>query len=370
LLLGPVTGLIPFKVFEGLVPYFAAFTLAIILFDSGLGFPLGKALVNAPRAIILAILGSTFSILAVTPLAMFVLGWSPTASILLGAIISGTSSVIVITTAGKLPINYKAKNMLLLESVFTDAIVVVVSVILIRILTLEEAMLSFGGVLREVVGSLIIGVILGGLLAFLLSYVIRKIQQKAYSDAFTLGAVMLVYGVAEHIGGNGAISVFTFGLILGNMNQITEMLRHTSPNLRALNRVQDINEPNIRSESRKFHAQIAFLMKTFFFALLGMMFYIPEPGIVLMSVGVVAGLFLARIIAVNLSSWGMGLSNLDKWVMVFICSRGLAAAVLASLTYQLPISETVRNITTQIIAFTAIITSLTPLIIKARNPSG
>ncbi|GBC69751.1 hypothetical protein HRbin01_01455 [archaeon HR01] len=216
---------------------------------------------------------------------------------------------------------------------------------------------------REVVGSLIIGIIVGVLFAFLFTHIFRKIHQKLFVDAFTLGIVIMVYGLAEQFGGNGVVSVFAFGLVLGNMQQINQALNGSG--LLSESRTRGFQNPLFSGfADKKFHAQIAFLMKTYFFALLGMMFHLPNILMFLLSIAIVALLLLARYLMIYVASFGAKITRKERILMTLLCSRGLAAAVLASLTYQLPITDTIRVVTIQVIMITAIISSLIPLVVK------
>lgn len=102
---------------------------------------------------------------------------------------------------GKVQMSSKARVLLTLESVFSDAIVVVVAIILMRILSIPAQGFTVGIFAREVVGSTVIGVIIGATLAFLFSKILPMIEKKLYGDIFILGAVILLYGFSEQLGG-------------------------------------------------------------------------------------------------------------------------------------------------------------------------
>jgi NhaP-type Na+/H+ or K+/H+ antiporter len=172
---------------------------------------------------------------------------------------------------------------------------------------------------------------------------------------------MLVYGIAEHFGGNGAIGVFVFGLVLGNMHQINRILDGSLLSLES--RAGRVQTPPQLAD-KKFHAQIAFLLRKYFFAMLGVMFYLPDTGLIFLSIGIVGLLLLVRFLMINMVGFGMKIPRQDKVFMTMLCARGLAAAVLASLTYSLPIADIIRNVTTQVVLFTSIISSLIAVAVK------
>lgn len=80
-----------------------------------------------------------------------------------------------------------------------------------------------------------------------------------------------------------------------------------------------------------FHAELAFLIRTFFFVLLGVVVeykaltsYLPQV------LGLIGAVILARVLAVRASSWAWkGLQPGEREVVLWIMPRGLIAVVLA-----------------------------------------
>ena len=75
---------------------FAALALAMILFDGGLNMDARKTIQEFPRATMLAVLNLIFSMIVMAAIAVSVLGWDLLSGLLLGAIVGGSSSAIVI----------------------------------------------------------------------------------------------------------------------------------------------------------------------------------------------------------------------------------------------------------------------------------
>ena len=96
IIIGPILGIIQPQAVLEIVPYFAAVALIIIMFDGGLNLQIGKVLKTAHFAIILVIVGFAVSVGIVAGLAHFGLGWEWIDSILLGTIVGGSSSIIVL----------------------------------------------------------------------------------------------------------------------------------------------------------------------------------------------------------------------------------------------------------------------------------
>lgn len=347
ILLGPALGFIPREPLMGIAPFFAALALLIILFESGLNLPLGKALTGVPRAFVIGSLSVGFSVIVSLLIIMPFLGWGALEAALLGSIVGGSSSAVILSLAPKTNLGAKVKAILSLESIYTDALIVVLALIIMRLLAIPSEAMSLGTFLREVMGSLFIGVLVGVVAAVLWGKVAVRIRGKLFSDVITLGIAILLYGLSEQIGGSGAISVFVFGIILGNPRKIYPRLHMSTP--------QDFSP-----YSKKFYAQMSFLMRTYFFAYLGIIFQFPDPWMLLLGLGLTAALLAARYFAVILGTYRLKIRRGEKMPMTLLCGRGLAAAVLANLalSYALPISTTLIGLTTQVIIYSAIISGI------------
>ena len=347
ILLGPGLGFIPREPLMGIAPFFAALALLIILFESGLNLPLGKALTGVPRAFVVGSLSVGFSIIVALIILVPFLGWGPLEAVLLGGIVGGSSSAVILSLAPKTSLGSKVKAILSLESIYTDALIVVFALIVMRVLAIPSERVTLGTILSEIMGSLFIGVLVGVAAAILWGKVAARVHGKLFSDVITLGVAILLYGFSEQIGGSGAISVFVFGIILGNPRRVYPRLQMSTP--------QDFSP-----YSRKFYAQMSFLMRTYFFAYLGIIFQFPDPWMLLIGVTLTAGLLAVRYLAVLLGTYGLRLKRWEKFSMTLLCGRGLAAAVLANLaiSYALPISGTLILLTTQVIIYTSIISGI------------
>ena len=102
--------------------------------------------------------------------------------------------------------------------------------------------------------------------------------------------------------------------------------------------------------------QMTFLIKSFFFFLIGLMFPTDLKKIVLAAVGV---LFLVamRIPAVLLSTRSMGLGKKEFWFLSVSIPRGLAAGVLATLPmhYGVPGAENLASVIFAVIVISVLI---------------
>lgn len=147
--------------------------------------------------------------------------------------------------------------------------------------------------------------------------------------------IVIIYAFSEIIGGSGPISALIFGLILSNGKKIGDLI----------NKVIRI-EPTIEvpADMKKFHTEISFFVKSFFFVFLGMLIsprLLPTTfnSLILWLIGlaIVTGLIVVRYVAVKISQIKSNEPTLHTKLMTTILPRGLTAAVLATtpLTYKL-----------------------------------
>jgi len=363
-LFGPILKIIPRDPLMAIAPYLAAVTLAIVLFEGGINFPAQKGLTDAFRALLYAFIGVSFSMVIAIPLLSAIYSWSPLIGALLGAIVGGTSSAVVLSLMPRMNISQAAKNVLSLESIFTDAIVIVIAMLIMRLVTLPSQTITIETVSREIMGCIMISLLLGFLLAVALSKIIATFQTKIYGDIFLLAIVILVYGITEQVGGSGALTVFAFALTIANIRHIIPRMRVEAPSL--AERIKD-RIPSFKPYSRRFYTQIAFLMRTYFFAFLGMIFSIPSVQEFLAGLALTGCLIFMRYLATLIITYRSKIPPRDRIYMTFICGRGLAAAVLSSLllAYGIAASPIIQDLVTQVIIYTTIISAISSYLSKS-----
>jgi len=363
-LFGPILKIIPRDPLMAIAPYLAAVTLAIVLFEAGINFPAQKELTDAFRALLYAFIGVSFSMIIAIPLSFAIYSWSPLIGALLGAIVGGTSSAVVLSLMPRMNISQEAKNVLSLESIFTDAIVIVIAMLIMRLVILPSQTITVETVSREIVGCIMISLLLGFLLAVASSKIVAIVQRKVYGDIFLLAIVILVYGITEQVGGSGALTVFVFALTIANIRHLIPRMSVEAPSL--AERIKD-RIPSFKSYSRRFYIQIAFLMRTYFFAFLGMIFSIPSIQEFLAGLALTGCLIFMRYLATLIITYKSKIPPRDRIYMTFICGRGLAAAVLSSLllTYGIAASPIMQDLVTQVIIYTTIISAISSYLSKS-----
>jgi cell volume regulation protein A len=126
--------------------------------------------------------------------------------------------------------------------------------------------------------------------------------------------------------GGGAIAVLVFGLTLGNRGEFARILK------------QKVGNFEMEERIKRFHDEISFLIRTFFFVYLGLVIttILFTPWYLLLGLIVFLGLLLARFLSLKLADRYIGLDDKDAMGLFYMMPRGLAAAVMAAIPLSCP----------------------------------
>ncbi|MFH1126683.1 MAG: cation:proton antiporter [archaeon] len=317
--IGPVFHIIEPTSLESLSTYFAALALIILLFEGGLGLNIFKVIREIPKATGFTVLIFLFTILITGALMSVFFQWSVYQGILLGAVIGGSSSAIVIGILNKIKTADSVKTLLTLESTLTDVLCIVVSISMIQVIL--SSSLNFAVIGNSLLGAFSIAAVVAVAFGMVWLQFLKNFGGFEYGYLLTLAVTFLLYAFVESIKANGAVAALVFGLMLANAKDIALMLR--------LKGDYTVNRDIIR-----FHKEISFFVRTFFFVFIGIAIDIKsilDVTFVVMGVSVVVGLVAARRLGVYI--YGMFSENVSKFspVLNAMMPRGLAAAVLASI---------------------------------------
>jgi len=324
MILGPATGLVDASSIMDLAPYLAALALVFILFDGGMVMNIYRVFSESPRAAVLAIVGFSMNVIVTTLFMMYIV--IPDVpllySVLFGTILGGSSSIAVISLASRIKVSEKCSTILSLESAITDILCIVFSLVVIEIL-LKGAAVDLATISQSIASRFSTGVVLGIIFGFIWLSALKKIAKASYAYMLTLAVVLLAYSFSESLGGSGSLCSLLFGIMLGNEKEIYRMLRMERPP----NTVVDVG-------LKKFESEVAFLLRTFFFVYIGLIVLIDSVTIVITSAILSLMLLLVRFGAVRFATVRCGELEKERSIMSAVLTRGLAAAVLATLPLQ------------------------------------
>jgi cell volume regulation protein A len=168
-----------------------------------------------------------------------------------------------------------------------------------------------------------IGVAFGLLITAVLIPILPALRDNRHSYTVFLASMLILYALTQLANGNGALAVLTAALLIGNASTLVpKIIPGAHP------------EAFVFTETaRVMQDQMSFLIKSFFFTLIGLMFPTSPRLIALGALGAVV-LLLFRIPAVKLSTMNLGFTKKQTWLTIVAIPRGLAAGVLSTLPLQ------------------------------------
>lgn len=316
---------------------FTTFALIYLLFEGVLNTNLKDLTAGFTRGASLTIFGFIFSVSIVTA-AMMLFKWGFLESLLLGIVLSDVAQAVIIPLMKKVKINPQASLSLTFESAFTDVLGIVGAVAVINIIILES--FSIQQVIGKIAYSFALAIFIG-ILAGLFWVKIHQLMDK-FSKSYitTIAALLLLYGLVEYLGANGALACLAFGIVVGNSKSIFEFITKKS-------------QTGMESSEKFFYSEISFFVKTFFFVYIGLVINLKEPLLIVLGLFLTILIFLVRPLAVSITQRG---AKYDEKSMVYLqvmIPKGLSAAVLAMLPLQYGIANAQQfsTIVLSVIAF-------------------
>ena len=225
--------------------------LAFILFAAGLETEWKVVRPVLGAALSLSTIGVLLTAVIVAVFALFVLHFSFTEGLLLGAIISATDAAAVFSVlrARNLHLSGKLLPLLKLESGTNDPMAVLLTIGLTGLLTNpHEPVFTM---LLLFVQQMGVGVVLGLLIGWSASWLISRLNLdiEGLYRVFTIALVLFAYGLTALLGGSGFLAVYLVGLLLGNSS------------------VQWVDRLS------RFHDSLAWLMQIAMFLILGLLVF-------------------------------------------------------------------------------------------------
>ena len=326
LLVGPILNLINPDPLVAMAPLFGSIALLIILFNSGLNLDFYAVVKQAPRAAMLAIMTFGLGTLSTMVIAIYVLKMEPMLGILLGTILGGSSSIIVIPYLQQMKVGERVKTILSLESTITDILAVVATLTIIKVIQIGATGSETMPITQMISSSFSIGIVTGLLLGLIWLWVFPKISKDAYNYMMTLFIAFLTYSITEFLGGSGPLSALVFGLILGNGRSMSQIFKFDK-------------QVTINTDITRFNSEISFLVRSIFFVYIGIIATIGDIQLTIVGIGIALLLLSSRLVAAPIVTWKTKLEKQRNMIIVMF-PRGLGAAVLASLPFTMGIPNT------------------------------
>lgn len=344
--LGPITGLVSRSMLEGVAPFFGALTLVIVLFEGGSRLRLSELTTVAPRASMLALLSFSASVTIVTGTVMLGVAlellpssWTLMHGVTLGAILGGSSAVVIMPAMSKARLAPGLSNLVNVESALTDVLCVVTTVACIEIAVSGST--DPAAAATTLGRSFGIGLGIGTLVGLVSLLFLRSLKRSEYAYPALLGALLVLYVFVDELGGSAALAILAAAVLVGNAPSLGKAFG-LSADAQLAQGVQHV------------HSQLAFIIKSFFFTFIGAML---GPPFSMMAIGaaVAVSLLLIRIPVTWLATLGGHFSPGGRALVTITLPRGMAAGVLAVLPHHAGVADTEQL---PVLAFAAVVVTI------------
>lgn len=191
--------------------------LIFIIFYGGFGTNLNAAKPVAVKAVLLSTLGVVLTAVFTGLFCYFVLKFEILQSFLVGAVISSTdaASVFSILRSKKLNLKYNSASLLEVESGSNDPFSYMLTII---VLSLMQGNASIGKMSYMLFAQIVFGLAIGYGIGYGAYYILNKFKfsSAGFDSLFVLAVAICSYAIPTLIGGNGYLSAYVAGLLLGN----------------------------------------------------------------------------------------------------------------------------------------------------------
>ena len=191
--------------------------LIFIMFYGGFGTKWSTARPVAVKAALLSTLGTLITAVLTGLFCHLVFNLPLLEGMLIGAVLSSTdaASVFSILRSKQLNLKYGTAPMLEIESGSNDPCAYMMTIILLSAMGGD---ISFSDISYSIFAQLVYGLLIGTALAFIGSWILRHVRfgEDGFDSIFLVAIALAAYTLPSLIGGNGYLSTYIAGIILGN----------------------------------------------------------------------------------------------------------------------------------------------------------
>lgn len=206
---------IPFSNFE-LAETICSIALVFIMFYGGFNTKWSVAKPVAAKAITLSTAGVLLTAGITTLICRFIFGLELEESFLIGAVLSSTdaASVFAILRKNKLNLKDGTASILEVESGSNDPVAYMLTIIAISMMGKGDSSNVLGLVFLQIVFGILLGIIIAKITLYIMSK--TRMVSDGLETIFMIAMVLVCYGVTSLLNGNAYLSLYLFGIIIGN----------------------------------------------------------------------------------------------------------------------------------------------------------
>lgn len=281
--------------------------LVFIMFYGGFNTKWSVAKPVAAKAIVLSTFGVLLTAGITTIVCKLLFGLTIQESFLIGSVLSSTDAASVFAILRKHKLNLKdgTASILEVESGSNDPVSYMLTIIAISMLGKGESMNILGLVILQMVFGILVGVMMSKISLFIMTK--TNLISEGLDTIFMIAMVLVCYGVASVVNGNAYLSLYLFGIMIGNSR--------------------------IRNKQMliPFFDGVTSLAQILIFFLIGLLSFPHQmPKIVPLALTIVVSLTLfARPIAVYVLMWPFKCSLRQNLLISWAGLRGASSSVFA-----------------------------------------
>lgn len=298
--------------------------LIFIMFYGGFGTNWEMARPVAIQSVFLSTLGVVFTAGLTGLFCFFVFKTTLLEGLLIGSIVGSTdaASVFAILRSQKLNLRGSIASMLELESGSNDPCAYMLTVIILGLMSGD----GYGNIVPMVLKQVVVGVVISVVLAKLSVFLLRhaKFEIEGFYPIFITAIAVLSYSLSEYFLGNGYLSVYITGIIIGNSK-----IPH-------------------KKSIFQFFDGISWIMQIMLFFLLGLIAFPSKiPSVMIKGISIsIFMIFVARPVAIFSILYWFKVPLKEKVFISWVGIRGAASIVFAIFagTYGVTINNDIFHI--------------------------
>lgn len=190
--------------------------LIFIMFYGGFGTNWKMAKPIAVQSILMSSLGVVITAGLTGLFSSIVFKTSLLEGLLIGAVIASTdaAAVFAILRSQKLNLKGSIASILEIESGSNDPFAYMLTIIILGLMSNQ----GYGSIVPMLLNQIIVGILASIVLAKLSVYLLRNVmfEIEGFYPIFITAIAILAYSLSEYFGGNGYLSVYITGIIIGN----------------------------------------------------------------------------------------------------------------------------------------------------------
>jgi cell volume regulation protein A len=267
---------------------------------------------------------------------IFGLNWLP--SLLIGAILSGTDASVVFTFEEQLKKFGNVLTVLKVESILNSPLSVLIPLILLDLLNVSPGeILSINFYVSQFFLMIVAGMGSGLVIGLVLSKIVSSMV-KEYSSLLIISIALLIFGLAESVGGSGMLAVAVAGFIIGNLG-----FPH-------------------KESVKEFQSEFSDMLRISVFTLLGAQIFLDLNPLLLVVEFLFALLvFVVRPIFVTYIARSMSQKEgFEGFALLkFTAPRGISAVAVAPIVAVSLGNDMIMNIVFMVVFFTVLLSTIT-----------